>query len=529
MGGVWCDKARQYAGDLVDQAAENKDAPKRRGSLAGTNLYLDTRTGIYIWRRTDERTGKRFKRSTGTKSLELARKMVHRFEDQHARKVVGLVTYESWRKELLPLVEEWIEEQRNGLASERVVAAKEFRIHRILQEWNLKTAAELDDVTKLNNRLMAMAKSGVRRSLLRFGYQEPLRQFSAWLAANKRHLEYDPLACWKPLKDPERGTRRPRRAFLPDEVARALLAADGLDALRRRARPQRPVYTALLVTAARTGTLLERSVIDFDPQKGRINLGADVGNKHRGFGALDQATAAELVAYIGSRKEGRLFLGPDGRGVHIERLLDQWREAFGLGLVDALWPESEARDFHLAHLVNLALLDGRARANPGGNPKRLRPETIKRRNELERKICHLADTIRDPWQTRMTGVDVYSLRKTHRTWAELQGVPAVLVDKQLGHSNMSMQGASEFMRALLGSNTGRKYYLDTKLELFDAGRSARAVRALLDEALRAVLSGESCLTVGRPAAAVQPCLTASPYLTPVGLWANFHVGQNGGH
>jgi len=101
--------------------------------------------------------------------------------------------------------------------------------------------------------------------------------------------------------------------------------------------------------------------------------------------------------------------------------------------------------------------------------------------------------MREPWLEKMKGVDVYALRKTHRTWAELQGVPAILIDKQLGHSSVNTQGANEFVRALLGSDTGRKHYLDVALDLFDAGRSARAVRTLLDQALKSIHASASCL------------------------------------
>ncbi len=50
--------------------------PRRNGSKSALNLFLDARTGIYVWRRTDETTGRRVKRSTGTANLSIARSAV---------------------------------------------------------------------------------------------------------------------------------------------------------------------------------------------------------------------------------------------------------------------------------------------------------------------------------------------------------------------------------------------------------------------------------------------------------------------
>jgi hypothetical protein len=100
----------------------------------------------------------------------------------------------------------------------------------------------------------------------------------------------------------------------------------------------------------------------------------------------------------------------------------------------------------------------------------------------------------------MRGVDVHALRKTHRSWAQARGVPPVLIDKQLGHAD---PGEFEVMRALAGSETGRKHYLDLGSELFDAGKSAQAVRELLEEAVGRVTTKTSRRTIlavaqGRP-------------------------------
>ncbi|MCO5171181.1 MAG: hypothetical protein M9894_33165, partial [Planctomycetes bacterium] len=134
-----------------------------------------------------------------------------------------------------------------------------------------------------------------------------------------------------------------------------------------------------------------------------------------------------------------------------------------------------------------------------GNPKRVRAETRAARARLEERVYGVAAQLRAEWERRMEGVDLHGLRKTHRSWAQAKGVPPVVIDKQLGHAD---PGEFEVVRALAGSDTGRKHYLDLSCDLFDAGLSATAVRDMLDEALERV-RGHTLLappvTAGAPA------------------------------
>lgn len=96
--------------------------------------------------------------------------------------------------------------------------------------------------------------------------------------------------------------------------------------------------------------------------------------------------------------------------------------------------------------------------------------------------------MRAEWTQRLHGIDVHAFRKTHQTWAEAQGVPAVLIDKQLGHA---VAGGSQLdvfraVRAMTASRVGRKHYLDMGSKLLDPTPSAEAVRGLLDEAVAAL-------------------------------------------
>ena len=60
----------------------------------GTNLWRDPRTGIYVWRRTHKLTGKRFRRSTGTKTLRIALKRAQKFEEDYQREVARAASRE---------------------------------------------------------------------------------------------------------------------------------------------------------------------------------------------------------------------------------------------------------------------------------------------------------------------------------------------------------------------------------------------------------------------------------------------------
>lgn len=460
--------------------------PRRRSkSLAGTHLSQDERTGVYVWRRTDPRTGKRAKRSTGTKVLELALRKAAEFEDAHERREVGLKDYSCWKAELRPLAEQYIEARKEDVSA-KTLAQTKTHVTRALDELGLRTAADLDDVGRLHDRLILLGRGkGLTGLTLRRCYQDPLKWFAAWLAANRRHLDRNPLASWERIKSTPDPDVEGRHAFLPDDVARAFLALELLDRAHGRRFPQRPIFLTFLITAPRVTALISRTVADLRVDASRLDFGPDVGNKRRGAGALDSATCSELQAYVGDRKEGPLFLSPDGKRLTKERTLDRWREAFGLGLVDRLWPRDEPKDYDAVYFTNLTLLSGRVRVSRGGNPEVVLGETLKERETLARRIARAVERLRVDWHDRMSSVDVHAFRMTHRSWAEASGVPPVLIDKQLGHSSGRAAGSLDVLRAVAGSATGRKHYLDVGSSLFDATRSAQAVRELFDRALEA--------------------------------------------
>lgn len=77
---------------------------------------------------------------------------------------------------------------------------------------------------------------------------------------------------------------------------------------------------------------------------------------------------------------------------------------------------------------------------------------------------------------------MHSFRTNLQTWCEGQGIPPAIIDRQLGHHDPRAGRSLDVLKAIAGSRTGRKHYLDLNSELFDPEKAALAVRELLDEA-----------------------------------------------
>ncbi|MGE4164096.1 MAG: hypothetical protein AB7G23_20405 [Vicinamibacterales bacterium] len=477
-------------GNTSETSSTSKPKKKKRGrhrrrerSLQGTHLYRDTRTTILWWRRTDPVTGERIRKSTGSKVLEYALKKAQEFDDELERRAVGIKTYDSWTLPLEPLVKEWFADTRaqDRPPQEKWLRQKERFIAHALDVLKLRKAADLTNVGKLDQRLKALRKPD---ATLRRRFQDPLKQFSAWLAENGRYLERDPLSVWKTIQYESESIHR---AFGPEEVARALVASDWLDVIHHRQHKLRIAFELLLIAAPRLSAFATRDAVHYLREERRLDMGAGKGKKLRGQAKLDDTTAAALEAYLGDRTEGPLVYSPRGGRLDKRNLLRWWREAFGLGVVWELWPEGEDWDVNLAHMVNTTLLSksGKARVSSFGNPNLVKPETKRARRTLAARVQVLADELRPQWDHRMERVTVHSFRHTHQTWARAVGVDQVLVNLQVGWKASAMADELEGLRAV-SSITGLARYLDARSSLLDARRTAVAVRELLDEAFTAI-------------------------------------------
>jgi hypothetical protein len=472
--------------------------PRRATSLAGTNLHVDPRTGLYVWRAMYP-DGHRRKRSTSTSVLREAIAVAAGFEAELRSLRAGLpVPSSGWRRELAELVDEWVAAKAaEGRTGAQTIADNRRDALRALGDLGLRTCADLVDVARLDAATRALEGPGVTRATVRRVYQDTLKQLAAWLAGNHRVLDRDPLEDWEPIACDREPAGRP--ALLPDVVARAIVAAGWLDLVHGRRHGTRLAFIVLLVTAPRIDALLSRDVTDLERSPARIDFGKGSPRKRRGRGALDARTADELAAHVGDRTSGPLLLSPDGSRLRRERLLDAWQEAVSLGAVAELWPAGEPWDVNTGHLVNQVLLRDRA-PSKGGNPKRVRSSTVDARREAEERARAIAELLRPRWLERVEGVDLHGLRTTHRTWAMSRGVPEVLIDLQLGHAIASTRDL-DVLRVAGPSAIGRRHYTDATSTLLDVAQSAEAVRAMLDEALARVRGSAACGPQSGPHAA----------------------------
>jgi hypothetical protein len=467
-------------GDSTSANNRRRRRGRREKSLAGTHLYRDPKTDKLWWRRTDPLTGKRAPRSTGTIVLEDALKVAQKFEEEYRKKKAGIKTYSEWKKPLIPLVGEWLDHQRSQdpAPGEGWLAQKQRALLRTLEALGLRSAADLTDVARIESRLKKLDLPSVTA---RRRHQDPLRQFSAYLAGNQRHLDRDPLAAWEPIQFQ---AQERHRAFMPDEVARGLQASTWLDTIHGRRHSLRPAFVLLLVAMPRKAALISRQVEDFLRDESRINLGKGRPRKGRGQGKLDSVTAQELGDYLGNRRSGPLLLGPRGGRLDGGKVLGWWREAFGLGLTWELWPEGVEFSVSEAHLVNQALLKGKASVQKGGNPKLVSKATRRARRLREAEIQVLADELSEAWHERMEGVTIHAFRHTHQTWAKACGVDQVLINLQAGWS-VGRQ-ATDVTALRVARSVGLEHYLDTRSKILDARPSAEAVRGVLDRAVNAL-------------------------------------------
>ncbi len=429
-------------------------------------------------------TGKRLKRSTKTTNMRIALRKAGEFEDEYQRELVGFKKLDKYKLDLVPLAEEWISSAKWKHEGKR--DSYRSQIMRAFELLKLKKLADLNDVSSLNKRLQALQVSkknpeGFPAKTLEESVQYPLKLFAKWATANQRYLPSNPLASWA-KHDTTGHVPDVARALEPDEVVRGFAAARCLDRLEEEENPLYPAYVTALITAPRSERLCQLDVQDFNLEKGDLAYGEPVGKKLPPAGALDPKTRDLLVAYLGERTSGPLFLSREGSRLDPKRLLMAWRRAMGLAFVDALWPAELPRELDDLIRVNTILVTGKPYKGEGGNPKRVSSETKKRIADEGRRLHEIADQVRAVWSERMDGVTVRSFRRSLETWARAKGVPEVLIDKHVGHKAPARDAALETAKELIVSSTGRDYYLDNRLALLDCRRVAVAIRELLDEA-----------------------------------------------
>ncbi len=227
-----------------------------------------------------------------------------KFEHEYQRRRAGLAVYDAYSKPLDPAIEHWV---ASLTVTDAVRATMDHQIRRAVDVLKLSTFADLHDIQRLERNLLALdGKPGPRRTYnkltLRTGFQKPLKQFTKWCTRNRRYLPEDPLAQWDLIRLPENHPRRPRRALSPEEMARALLAAEALDVIYERSHPTAIFFLTLLVVGARFGAIGCLDVPSLLRERSKLDLGPSVGKKRKGEASLDPRTLIELTVYVGQRQ-----------------------------------------------------------------------------------------------------------------------------------------------------------------------------------------------------------------------------------
>lgn len=475
-----------------------------------TYLHVDTRTKNWIWVRYDEmRPGHRRVRSTKTKDHTQAIEKASQFEREYQEELAGLTRFDGWKRPILPVALAWIAsikiapEDEDPSSDEAGGVRKKTRDHlrrwieRAIEKLGLRTLSDLRD-PELASRLEKLKKSeknpaGFTSKALRRTFQDPLKRLARWIASPPHKLvDQNALADWLPIKVGK--SKVVRRAPSITEVARAMLAARAIDEARNRAFPERPAFLSLLIGGARSTAMVTRDVEHLlvtavtdkagrvVRREGRIELPPGHGKKRNGECALDAQTLDEIIAFVGERKDGPLFLSPAGARLNGLNLLDDWRECFGLSVVDEIWPEGEPKSWNRVYNVARSLHTGETCiGSRGGNPKKMRPETLKAQAQEEADVSRIVGLVRAEWERRMEKIDVHAFRMTHESWSYAKEVHPLLIEKQVGHRVGGGDGMLGAVRDAVESEISRRHYIDFDFDGFDARVSAEAVRASLDE------------------------------------------------
>ena len=304
----------------------------------------------------------------------------------------------------------------------------------------------------------------VRKSI-----QQPLKQVASWAAGDGRVFPYDPLASWKLMV--RTSNVKKKGVFTPVEMRAILKAAQDLDGKFIRSNSTAIIFATLLTTGNRPTAVCGVAVGNFDGK--RIGLPPGVGNKLNGIAAVPDGLAADIYRSLAMRgrpaKAERLFMASRGGAIDRRNIQNDFKLSAALAFVRQLWPNNEptADQFDVALGVQrgtLPKIDGKPPTTV--ETKARRADHIAANERVFRKL-------REPVEALLKGRPLYSLRKTHITWAKLCGVPKECRDLQVGHVNGGIE---------------EKHYIDREAmepkELAQARESAQAVWDVLTGARR---------------------------------------------
>jgi len=379
----------------------------------------------WLFRFKDPYTGRRTKRRFWYSEELLAQKALHRFLEDRQRVADNLPASNGRRLPYAALVAKFLNEAHLS------TAARRDDLKRLLERnpLKLKSAAELFDQGRLSAACRhlheSVGKGGGFRSV-----QAPLKQLTNW-AESAGLFEKDPLRSWKRLPCFKKG--KGARGLCVDDVRLILQALAELDDVFRRKFCSLVPVLALLLTGNRNSAVFASRVGDL--RDDRIALPDGNGKKRNGSATIPAAFVEILRQYLEHRSAKKadvsLLVSWAGTKIDITNVLKDFKRAVILAAVRRYWPANPEYAGVEPVAVAYRLHVGTIRRHDGAPPKD--PEKLEARRRRDALIEAVAREIESDvrnWCERKT---LYSLRKTHITWArQLVSIDAVRV--QVGHA-----------------------------------------------------------------------------------------------
>jgi integrase len=378
----------------------------------------------------DPVSGRRMKKTFWYPERQQAEKAYAAFLEEREKIKDGLPGFGSLKRPFAELVERFLNEAPLSSANrqadlKRLLMRNPLRLNRV---------AELFDKGRLTSGCKKLADGTYGRCCFRT-VQVPLKQLSAW-AASVDLIPYDPLHAWKKLPWLRRRSRS--RAFTPLEVRTILDAIRECDDIFHRKHSLIVPVLTLLVTGNRNSAVFGAKISDLETN--RIRLPEGNGKKRNGAATLPHEFVTILKEYIKRRpgipSDAPLLVSPRGTEIDRANLLQDFRRAMVLAFVKLAWPNkpeySEVEPVAVAH----RLFTGKQRGNDGPPPKD--KEKIIARRQYETLVEAVAAEIGAEVHKRLEGRSLYSMRKTHITWAR-QFVNTDAVKVQVGHAPQDVE------------------------------------------------------------------------------------------
>lgn len=412
---------------------------------------LSRKTGKTGWkfRFTDPVTGRRAKKTFWQGDERKATRAYLNHMEGREQIALGLPDPGNWKISFQDLTTRFLKEA--GLTAQRVT-----RLKTILDrnELELVTAGDLVDVGRLQEKCQQITPK-LGAGYMRDSVQKVLKQLTKWAASSSvRALPSDPLASWKLLPAPDQ--EKVRRSFLPDEVQAILAAADEYDALSmplgrrwanrnepaapRHKYPSRVPFEVFLMTMNRPGAQIAANCSQLGAD--RIKLPKGKGKKRNGAATLPNRYMAEVLRpYCAGRSPDEpLLVSHDGQRIDRNNLSRYFERCEYLAFTRMEWPHDDviAASIEPAEIA-YRLYHGRQKGYDGPKPKD--EKLIKARITHTQQVEDLAEWIRPKVEARLAGRDMYTLRKTARSWVEDLNVNANCVRIQMGRAASNIDEA----------------------------------------------------------------------------------------